>query len=190
MLCGSDVTAAEVEEVIDLIVGREEALRLTGRFELLHLPLSSACRLVRILRSVIEALVLAMLNAGHDLPLGRAVAGKLVGDHDTGRPHLPLQQLANQLDGRNACLAWYRSRPSDRWHLDKMVVQITGKHMYLWRAGTVNLSGRVSRMRTTGGEHGGLLPTRATDFGPDLEFLGPGSSMLGGRDRGAGGRGY
>ena len=43
MLCGSDVIAAEVEEVIDLIVGCEEALRLTGRFELLHLPLSSAC---------------------------------------------------------------------------------------------------------------------------------------------------
>src|SRR5215471_690993 len=81
-------------------MGREEALRLTGRFELLHLPLSSACRLVRILRSVIESLVLAMVNAGHDLPLCRAVAGKLVGDHDTGRPHLPLQQLAEQPLGR------------------------------------------------------------------------------------------
>ena len=43
MLGGSEVIAAKVEEVIDLIVGREEALRLTGRFELLHLPLSSAC---------------------------------------------------------------------------------------------------------------------------------------------------
>jgi hypothetical protein len=39
------VIAAEVEQVVDLIVGREEALRLTGRFELFHLPLSSACRL-------------------------------------------------------------------------------------------------------------------------------------------------
>jgi len=27
-----------------------------------------------------------MLDAGHDLPLCRAVAGKLVGDHHTGRP--------------------------------------------------------------------------------------------------------
>ena len=90
MLGGSDVIAAEVEEVIDLIVGREQALRLTGRFELLHLALSSACWLVRILCSVVQSLVLAMLNAGHDLPLCRAVAGKLVGDHDTGRPHLLL----------------------------------------------------------------------------------------------------
>src|ERR1700755_621501 len=27
-----------------------------------------------------------------------------------------------------------RSRPSDRWHLDEMVVRIAGKQMYLWRA--------------------------------------------------------
>src|SRR5216110_2558390 len=27
-----------------------------------------------------------------------------------------------------------RPRPSDRWHLDEMVVQIAGRHMYLWRA--------------------------------------------------------
>src|SRR5262249_51804712 len=27
-----------------------------------------------------------------------------------------------------------RPRPSDRWHLDEMVVQIAGERMYLWRA--------------------------------------------------------
>src|SRR5207253_11275752 len=27
-----------------------------------------------------------------------------------------------------------RPRPSNRWHLDQMVVRIAGKHMYLWRA--------------------------------------------------------
>src|SRR6266480_1908205 len=27
-----------------------------------------------------------------------------------------------------------RPRPSDRWHLDEMVVRIAGKHMYVWRA--------------------------------------------------------
>src|SRR5437764_13520405 len=27
-----------------------------------------------------------------------------------------------------------RSGPSDRWHLDEMVVRIAGKRMYLWRA--------------------------------------------------------
>src|ERR1700739_4972569 len=27
-----------------------------------------------------------------------------------------------------------RPQPSDRWHLDEMVVRIAGKHLYLWRA--------------------------------------------------------
>jgi putative transposase len=27
-----------------------------------------------------------------------------------------------------------RPRPSDRWHLDEMVVRIVGQQMYLWRA--------------------------------------------------------
>ena len=85
--------AAEMEEVVDLIVGGEEPLRLTGRFELLHLPLSAAGRLVRILRAVVQSLVLAMLDAGHDLSFGRAVAGQLVSDHDAWRSHLLLQQL-------------------------------------------------------------------------------------------------
>ena len=47
-------------------------------------------------------------------------------------------------------------------------------------SGTVNLAGRVSRMHATGSGHWDLLPIHATDFGPDPEFLGPGSSMLGG----------
>ena len=31
-------------------------------------------------------------------------------------------------------LRQHRPRPSDRWHLDEMVVRIAGKRMYLWRA--------------------------------------------------------
>jgi len=34
VLGGSDMSAAEVEEIVDLIVGVEEPLRLAGRFEL------------------------------------------------------------------------------------------------------------------------------------------------------------
>ena len=33
-------------------------------------------------------------------------------------------------------------------------------------------------LQATGTGHWGLLPIHATDFGPDPEFLGPGSSML------------
>jgi hypothetical protein len=50
------------------------------------------------------------------------------------------------------------------------------------RDGTVNLSGRVTRMQASGSGHWGLLPTHVTDFGPDLKFLGPRSSMLCGSD--------
>jgi hypothetical protein len=47
VLGDSDVIAAGMKEIVDLIVGGEELLRLAGRFELLHLPLSSARQLVR-----------------------------------------------------------------------------------------------------------------------------------------------
>ena len=40
----------------------------------------------------------------------------------------------------------------------------------------------LAGMQATGSGHWGLLPTHATDFGPDPEFLSPGSSMLCGSD--------
>ena len=47
----------------------------------------------------------------------------------------------------------HRPRPSNRWHLDEMVVRIAGKRMYLWRA--VDYEGEVldmlvQRRRTAG----------------------------------------
>jgi hypothetical protein len=42
VLGGGEVIAAEVKEVVDMVVGREEPLHLAGRFVALHLPLS--CR--------------------------------------------------------------------------------------------------------------------------------------------------
>src|SRR3954468_19491239 len=50
VLAGGEVIAAEVEEIVDPIVGGEEALSLAGRLEALHLSLSSSGRRVRILR--------------------------------------------------------------------------------------------------------------------------------------------
>src|SRR5271155_2931320 len=37
-----------------------------------------------------------------------------------------------------------RPRPSDRWHLDEMVVRIAGRRMYLWRA--VDHKGEILNM--------------------------------------------
>src|ERR1700757_3465512 len=46
-----------------------------------------------------------------------------------------------------------RPRPSDRWHLDEMVVRIAGKRMYLWRA--VDHEGEVLGMLVEGRRGGG-----------------------------------
>ena len=46
VLAGGDAVAAEVEEVVDLVMGGEEALCLPRRLEPLHLPFSSSRRLV------------------------------------------------------------------------------------------------------------------------------------------------
>jgi hypothetical protein len=97
---GGDAIAAERKEVVDLIMRREEPLCLAGRFEPLHPPFASSCRLVRVFRSVVQALVPAVLDPGHQLLLRRAVTGELIRDHDARRPHLLLQQLAQQALGR------------------------------------------------------------------------------------------
>ena len=76
ILGGRKVIAAEMEEVADPVVGGEEALRLAGRLEALHLPLSSSPRLVRVLGPVVQSLVPPVLDGGHHLALGRAVAGQ------------------------------------------------------------------------------------------------------------------
>src|SRR5215217_7062220 len=88
-----------MKEVVDLVVAGKETLCLPRRLEALHLSFSPSGRLVRILSSVIQSFVLPMLDARHDLPLCRTVAGQLVGDHDARRPALPLQQLAEQALG-------------------------------------------------------------------------------------------
>src|SRR4051794_20530199 len=56
ILGGGAVIAAKVEEIVDPIVGREEALSLAGRLEPLHLPFAPSRRLMRILCPVVEML--------------------------------------------------------------------------------------------------------------------------------------
>jgi putative transposase len=55
----------------------------------------------------------------------------------------------------------HRRRPSNRWHLDEMVVRIAGERMYLWRA--IDHEGEVLDM---------LVQRRRDTFGPDLEAVG------------------
>jgi hypothetical protein len=51
---------------------------------------------MRILGSVVQPFMLPVLNAGQQALLGSAVAGQLVGDHDTRWAHLFPEQLAQQ----------------------------------------------------------------------------------------------
>src|SRR5271167_1364338 len=80
-------------------MGGKEALNVPRRLEPLHDPLSSACWLMGVFGPVIETLVLAMLDPGHDLALGRGVALQLVGDEHTRGSTLLLEELSEQAFG-------------------------------------------------------------------------------------------
>ena len=87
------VTPAKAQEGADPVVGGKEALRLASRLEGLRLPLSSPGRAVRVLRPVVEPLVLPVLDGRHRLALGRPVARQRAGDPGARCPALPLGQL-------------------------------------------------------------------------------------------------
>jgi hypothetical protein len=58
------------ENVGDLVVGRPKPLHLPRRLEPLHDSLPSSRPLVEVLHAIIEAFMLPVLDAGHDLTLG------------------------------------------------------------------------------------------------------------------------
>lgn len=60
--------------------GGQKALGLAGRLEAAHGPFTLARRLVRVFGTVVEPLVFAMLDAGHDVLVCCRVAAELVRD--------------------------------------------------------------------------------------------------------------
>src|ERR1700758_4997905 len=98
-LGGGLLVGAAGENIGDLIVGGKKPLHLPRRLVALHDPLASSGRLMGVFGPVIEALVLAMLDPGHDLPLGSGVALQLVGDEYTEGSTLVLEELAEQAFG-------------------------------------------------------------------------------------------
>jgi hypothetical protein len=89
-----DVTRT-AEEVCDLVMNREEALSLPGWLEALHDALATAGRLVRVL----QAFMLSLLDARHDLSLGHTIAGEFIDDQHARCDPLLLEQLAQQQFG-------------------------------------------------------------------------------------------
>ena len=81
-------------EVGDRIVNGDKSLEVSGGFEPLHDLLSPPRRQMRILRSVVEALMLAVLEIhAHSRPR-RAVGAELVGDHHPWRTRLLADEFA------------------------------------------------------------------------------------------------
>src|SRR4051794_614262 len=60
--CGCHEVSAWMEVTVDKCVSGKEMLRLVGGLEALHLPLSSACRSMRVLSTIVEVAALSMLD--------------------------------------------------------------------------------------------------------------------------------
>jgi len=97
---GAEAVAARAAVAGDGAVGGEEALGVARMLEAAHPPLPLARGLVRMLRPVVEPLVLPMLDAREHLTQRRAVARELVGDHHAWGVRQALEQLPEEPHGR------------------------------------------------------------------------------------------
>jgi len=84
------------EEIADGGEDGNEPLQASRRSKALHRPLASSQRQVRVLGPVVEALVRAMLDCGHDLAPGGGIGAELVGNHAPGRAALLLEKVVVQ----------------------------------------------------------------------------------------------
>ena len=84
-----------MEVTVDEGVSGEEVLGLLGRFEPLHLSLSSSCPSMRVLGPIVQISALSVLNAGKQLTLSDTMAPQLVG-HD--HPRYIVQALQKPLE--------------------------------------------------------------------------------------------
>jgi len=75
---------------------------------------------MRVLCPIVQALVRAMLDARHNLPLHRTAGSKLVGDYHTRRTALPFQKLSHQALCRLGIAAALRQ------HIENKAVLING----------------------------------------------------------------
>ena len=70
---GWHFVAWELEQIGYWIVNGEKSLQLGRRFELLQGSLSLPCRLMRVLRPIVQTFVRSMFDAGQDFPFCRCV---------------------------------------------------------------------------------------------------------------------
>jgi len=77
--------------------GEQKALSLSGRLEAPHPPFSDSSRPMRILRSIVQPLVLSMFDAWNQFFLRRPIASEFVSDDDPGGKASGLKQFAEEL---------------------------------------------------------------------------------------------
>jgi len=75
----------------------QEGLGMARRLEPAHRPFTRACRLVRMLRPIVQSSMTAMFHTRRDLHLSCLVASELVRDQHTRNVLAPLQQFAKEL---------------------------------------------------------------------------------------------
>ena len=92
--------ALGIEGVLDGGMGRQETLGRSRRLEPLHLPLPTACGLVRVLGPVVSTLPLVVASRETELAYGRAIGPELVGGDGLRRETLFPDQLAQKPDSR------------------------------------------------------------------------------------------
>jgi hypothetical protein len=78
VLGAGEPVAAAAKQVVDRPVGGQEPLCLAGRLEAAPLSLLLPSGLVGDFSPIVQPLVLAVLDAGQDLPLGRVAAAWLL----------------------------------------------------------------------------------------------------------------
>jgi hypothetical protein len=88
-----------MEVTVDKCVSGEEMLRLVGGLEALHLPLSSACRSMRVLSTIVEVAALSMLDIRQQASPRHAVTSQLVGDDHSRHILQTLQQTLEEPRG-------------------------------------------------------------------------------------------
>ena len=71
-------------------------LRLAGGLEALHLPLSSTCRSMRVLSTIVEVAALSMLDTGQQASLCHTIASQLIGDDHSRHKLQALQQTLEE----------------------------------------------------------------------------------------------
>src|SRR5688572_22996877 len=87
---------ARTEMLGDRTISGKESLGVCGGLEPVHVSLSLASRLMRILCAVVEIPMLAMFHAGKNLALGGCVALQFVGDDNPRHVLQAFKQLAKE----------------------------------------------------------------------------------------------